>query len=615
MIRRLAGAVALASLLIALAIHAIVRMPLLAPIGDAAASSALAYARAALEQRSTPTLLGERSEQAGLPVILTLYDRGVPVVRGEGHGRTFGAALTDAVTKLGVLDPLVLRRGRLKLDRIIGRGYLSSTVLPLLALGMVPARDGVGGEAQGKAVYFTVDDLLRRGLASGYQPLPVLEFALGLDVRRAVRALTDALELPGRGPPERLFRFRAEEYIEPAGEQRSAALPIIGGTPPGPPVSKDAFAAAARAGGDYLLRHLDASGHFDYEYYTVEDSRPMGDGYSVPRHAGAASFLSQLYALDRDPRVRAGAERALDALAQMRPEGCDGERICVGEARDTTVDIGSSALSIVAAAEYVRTTGDHRYDAFTRGLTEFVLSMQKASGDFCHLYQPRTKTRDEQTQLLYYSGEAAYGLAKLLALGAAKDDPQTTRVAGALDHALEYLCETSYDNLAGQFYVGEDHWTCMALDAGWDYLAPARRERYARFCDGFGDFLRRSQFRAGEALVRAQPQLEGAYGMIAALAPHATPVGSRSETTISIWRIARRRGLPELDWRVAHPREQVLDGMRFLLAHQIRDDSAYLMPNPEAARGGFLQSDVDRYIRIDFIQHGCSALLRAIEML
>jgi hypothetical protein len=55
--------------------------------------------------------------------------------------------------------------------------------------------------------------------------------------------------------------------------------------------------------------------------------------------------------------------------------------------------------------------------------------------------------------------------------------------------------------------------------------------------------------------------------------------------------------------------------MGFLLQHQIRDDSAYLMPNPAAARGGFLMSDVKRVIRIDFVQHAGSAMLRAAEVL
>ena len=55
-------------------------------------------------------------------------------------------------------------------------------------------------------------------------------------------------------------------------------------------------------------------------------------------------------------------------------------------------------------------------------------------------------------------------------------------------------------------------------------------------------------------------------------------------------------------------------GMQFLLDHQISDDSAYLMANPDAARGGFLMSAVKRYVRIDFIQHGCSSMLRASQL-
>ena len=74
-----------------------------------------------------------------------------------------------------------------------------------------------------------------------------------------------------------------------------------------------------------------------------------------------------------------------------------------------------------------------------------------------------------------------------------------------------------------------------------------------------------------------------------------------------------RRGLADSDQGRA-TREQIALGMQFLLDHQIRDDNAYLMANPEAARGGFLMSDVKRYIRVDFVQHSCSAMLRAIPL-
>ena len=627
MIGRIVAATALLGATAAMVVWSIVRMPLLPPLPDGAATQALAFVRAAVAGAPARPAAWGQTPQRGLPVLLTLYDAATPVARGVGVGETFGAALEDAVGDLrgaapaAGIDPARLARGRWKLDRVVGRGYLSARIAPLLALGVVPALDGVGAEAGGRTAYLTADDLVRERLIGGYQSIPSIELELGLDPGRLLRALAAALDQPGR-TPAKVFRFRAEEHVEAAAPRDPTptatprvAVPIVAGHPPGPAPTREALASGARAGGRYLLAHLDEVGRFDYEYYLPEGLRSTA-GYSIPRHAGAASFLAQLYALDRDPAVRGGAERALDELGRMRPVGCDGERICVGEPADLIVDLGASALSLVAAAEYQRTTGDARYEPFARGLTEFILSMQKADGDFCHLYTPRARARDEKTQLLYYTGEAAYGLARRLALAApSRDDPETRRMADALDRALRYLTESSYATFAGQFYVGEDHWTCMAVDAGWSRLPPAHRDRYAAFCDAFAGFLRRTQLRAGDALVEAEPHLLGAYGITAALAPRTTPVGSRSETTVSMWRIARHRGLAATDPRVVRPREQVLDGMRFLLARQLDDDGAYLAADPEAARGGLPGSDVDRHVRIDFIQHSCSAMLRALELL
>jgi hypothetical protein len=102
----------------------------------------------------------------------------------------------------------------------------------------------------------------------------------------------------------------------------------------------------------------------------------------------------------------------------------------------------------------------------------------------------------------------------------------------------------------------------------------------------------------------------GSYGFSPVLPPHSTPVGSRSETVISTYNTQKRRGRPD-----PATLEQIRLGMQFLLAHQLRDDDTWLMQNPDAARGGFLMSDVKRFVRIDFIQHSCSAMLRAIPVL
>ena len=269
-------------------------------------------------------------------------------------------------------------------------------------------------------------------------------------------------------------------------------------------------------------------------------------------------------------------------------------------------------MALLAVGEYERATGDRERMPWARRLAAFLLYMQKDSGDFCHLFDLLADKRDENVKLLYFSGEAAFALAKLSAL-VGPHDPDYTRWVGALDRALDYLTDKQYAHLAGQFYFGEDHWTCMAADAAWDALPPAHREKYARFCDDFVAFLRRTQFDARDRVTDAQPDFIGAYGFSPFLPPHATPVGSRSETTISAYDMMQRRGRAGGDDGRA-TKEQIRLGMQFLLDHQIRDDSAYLMANPDAARGGFLMSDVKRYVRVDFVQHSCSAMLRAIPL-
>src|SRR5581483_9734519 len=232
----------------------------------------------------------------------------------------------------------------------------------------------------------------------------------------------------------------------------------------------------------------------------------------------------------RDPAFSDGALRALAFLRKQIPAGCDDpDRACVGGADQTTVDIGATALALSAAAEYARATGDHQFDAWARRLANFVRFMQKPDGDFCHLYRADTRQRDTETKLLYFSGEGAFSLAKLAQIPSGPVEPAD---ADALDRALEYLTFTQYDFFAGKFFLGEDHWTCLAADAGWDLLPDAHRRRYARFCDDFAGFLRRTQFRDGDGVVAGQPDFAGAYGFSPLLPPHATPVGSRSEAML-----------------------------------------------------------------------------------
>jgi hypothetical protein len=616
---RALGAFAVVAAALWLSVWAWARLPGWTPLSADERAAAMRLLRGALDGGgagalpTSPGLAAPFSDAA----LVTLYADGGAVARVEGRGPTVGAALTDAARALGAagVPRDTAARGRIKVDLVRARGPIVTALVAAFAFSIVGGVDGVGATIAGRDVFLTADDLLGEDVYGAFRVAPGIDLDLGFDgatILRRLRARTGVSPQVWNRGPRRIFRFRAESFIEPANHA-GPPLPVFRGNVPGPPVTRETLRRAAIAGGHYLLGVEDADGRFAYEYLTAHDQAISGgEDYSLPRHGGSAYFLAQLYAETHEPELLDGARRAIEFLETRARGACDlPTRACVGDFDDGTADLGSAALAAAAVAEYQRVSGDTRFAPFLRRVGEFILFMQKPDGDFCHLYNATRDARDTVTKQLYYSGEATFALAKMAALGT----PEQPRYKEAMRRSLDHLTGAAYDYFVGQFFYGEDHWTCMAAEAGWDNLPQPDRERYARFCDGFAAFLRRAQFEPDEGPTGVQPDLVGSYGFSPILPPHTTPVGSRSEAAISIYLMDRRRGAPEADASAAATRAQIISGMRFLLEHQIDDDNAYLVPALATARGGLHLSDVARKVRIDFVQHSCSAMLRAIELL
>jgi hypothetical protein len=62
---------------------------------------------------------------------------------------------------------------------------------------------------------------------------------------------------------------------------------------------------------------------------------------------------------------------------------------------------------------------------------------------------------------------------------------------------------------------------------------------------------------------------------------------------------------------LADLRDQARAALQALARDQLRPENSYLTRNPEQARGGIRRSLVEPEIRIDFVQHAASALVRA----
>jgi hypothetical protein len=560
----------------------------------------------------------DRSLPDGGPVVVSVWLEGIRGVRVEGRGATVADALEAAGRALSESEPLAdladerRKAARIQVDVVVGRAPLLTDFAVLDLLALHPGREGLGAITAGPQEHLLLpDEMVQSKLLVTRRPIPAVpDLRLGIDLKRASARLAreSGMSLAAwEGIGRTWFRFRTESFVEPPGG--GLPLPLDRGLPPGPALTAQNLRAAAIDGARYLVRHLADNGRYIYEVdlasgRATDPKRPRP--YSLPRHAGTTYFLAEMYRLTGEKFLLEPVERAFGHFADLVAEGgCTGKTpggaafACVHQREDRMASLGSTALAVVALCEYKRATRSDRFDALTRQLAEWLLFMQRPDGTFSHLYDVKRGKRDEEAQLLYYSGEAALALARMHAVYG------DARYLKATESALDQLIAW-YDFFAGGFFYGEEHWTCIASEAAWPAL---RHDRYREFCDGYGAFLQRQQMLADD-YGEDQADLEGTFGVTPFLVPNNTPVGSRNEAMISSYLLGRYHGRPSEPLR-----QLILRSMRYALRQQVRPDNGFWTRASAEGMGAFTGSPIDPVVRIDYVQHIGSALMRSVPLL
>lgn len=548
---------------------------------------------------------------------VTVWSKGRALTRVDGHGATVGAATDDAAQKLRTAGPVRAmppadrEEARLQVDVVTGAaplGGIERYAVPGIAemLAINPGIEGIGAEINGTEVVLLPNELVAAKVLAAKRPSNALpDFAMGIDLARIGALLSARAGLTTAIAPEELFRFRTDTFVEAPQAMRPAApIQLYRGNPAPPPLSAKTLRAAALAGGKFLVGHLAANGRYVYEHdlSTGQQTDPIRSGnYSMPRHAGTTYFLAELYRITKEEWLREPIERAFRHLAELLATGKCGSKLpdgteidCVLDRNEQIAQLGSTALAVVALAEYQRATGDATYLPLATKFTAFLLFMQREDGSFRHLYDPKTQQPDDKAELLYYSGEASLALARMYVV--TKDE----RYVKAANKGLAWLVHW-YDFFMGGFFYGEEHWTCIAAEAAWP---SANDPDYMDFCHGYGAFLRAQQPVPGEH--PDQDDFAGAYNVTSFVPPYNTPAGSRTEAMISSYLLGKHHGTPD-----PAVRAQIAAALQYALGQQIRPESDFNVVGD--GLGGMPGSPIDRNVRIDFVQHVCSAMIRASE--
>jgi hypothetical protein len=478
----------------------------------------------------------------------------------------------------------------LVLESVVAEGPLLARPDLALALSLVPGHDGVVATLGGATAIVTPDDLLDRRAYDHPATLLGVDLPMGTDTEILFALLAERLATTAPRVREGavLRRIRIERSTPLRDETPGARVD-------GPTLSVDLVRDAARDAALYLARNTGPDGRFRYLVDATSDQELPG--YDWPRHAGATYFLAQAAEHFHDPDIATACLRAASLMRDHAVLRC-GEGACVGEG--SQVDLGSSALGLLAFAEIVRTGLDVGYETLAVRLARFVRDQQRPDGEFMHEYD-RTAGHPIDVQYVYYSGEATLALARAHKLSR---DPRDLYAAAT---GLAHLVGPAWRFPGDRYYFGEEHWTCQAMADLWDRAPDAAA---LEFCERWQAYNRKLQYRSGEAIY----DVDGAIGVGPFAPPRLTPVASRCEAGIATLEVISRERSSREAPQQTELEHQLKSALALLVRRQMRPGPIALFSDPARVYGAMPGSEVDFALRIDYAQHAGSAMLRWIDL-
>lgn len=243
---------------------------------------------------------------------------------------------------------------------------------------------------------------------------------------------------------------------------------------------KDALGLIERSS-HYLATQVKDTGQFYYGWHPCFDR--YINTYNTLRHTSTTYSMIEAWELTQDPKLEKAILRSIhyivNTLIRRVTLKETGKRIAfLAEHTGKEVKLGANAVCILALSKYSEVTGTQEYLELLEQLALGIEYMQdKKTGKFVHVLNYPELTVKEEFRIIYYDGEAAFGLMRLY--GLTKDE----RWLNIVEKAFDYF-------IAAEHWKAHDHWLSYCVNELTLYRDD---ERYYKFglqnVVGYLDFI------------------------------------------------------------------------------------------------------------------------------
>jgi hypothetical protein len=225
----------------------------------------------------------------------------------------------------------------------------------------------------------------------------------------------------------------------------------------------------------FLSSQVKEDGRFIYGWHPCFDREI--DAYNCLRHASTLYSMIDAWDITRDNELKSAIDRSLYCLTieLINVLERDGQKVAFLVDQGGEIKLGGNAVCLLALVKYTEVMGDHQYLELMAQLAAGILFTQDPeSGKFAHILQYPELTVKESFRIIYYDGEAAFGLMRLYSV---TKDP---KILKAVEKAFGYFIEADH-------WKAHDHWLSYATNELTRYLPEARYFEFG--LKNFADYL------------------------------------------------------------------------------------------------------------------------------